>query len=211
MAAIVSPPEQRVVLRVSWETYERLLAEHEDTSGTRFAYNQGELEIMVVSFEHEQLNRLIADLFTVIAEEMNLDFENAGSTTFKREDLARGFEPDTCFYIQHAAQIRGKKRIDLATDPPPDLCIEIDITSPSMNKLPIYAGLGVPEVWRYDGSELTILSLEGGAYALRAESLAVPGLSSQVISGFIRESQSMRRTEWLRRVREWARSAREQS
>ncbi len=116
------------------------------------------LEIRVLSFEHEQFNRLLADMFTLIAVEMELEFTNAGSTTFNCQDLTRGFEPDTCFYIQHAADIEGKKRIDLATDPPPDLVIEVDITSPSLDKLPIYAAVGFREVWHFDGGRIAILT-----------------------------------------------------
>ena len=151
-ASHVSPSEtgQCVVLHgVSWATYECLLADFQDSHAAYFTYDRGVLEIMVLSFEHEKLNRLIHDLFTVIALEMNLEFVNAGSTTFKRIDLSRGSEPDTCFYIQHAEQVQDKDNIDLSVDPPPDLVIEIDITSPSLDKLPIYAQIGVPEIWRY--------------------------------------------------------------
>ena len=94
-----------------------------------------------------------------VAEELGIEAEDLGSTTFRREDLERGFEPDSCFYIQNEKEIRGNVRIDPAVDQPPDLVIEIDITSPSLNKLPIYARMGVPEVWRYDGERMAILVL----------------------------------------------------
>ncbi|HKA54103.1 MAG TPA: Uma2 family endonuclease [Candidatus Binatia bacterium] len=202
------PPKlgQRVILHgVSWETYERLLADFPDSHAAHFAYDRGTLEIMVLSFGHEKINRLIHTLLEVVAEEMDIDFENAGSTTFKREDLKRGFEPDTCFYVQNAERVRGKKDIDPTIDPPPDLVIEIDISSPSLNKFPIYAQIVIPEVWRYDGQKLTIFRLEEGEYIEREESQVLPGLTSQIISRFLEDSQSMKRTVWLRRVREWAR------
>jgi Uma2 family endonuclease len=201
------PPQtgQRVILHgVSWATYERLLADFQDSHAAHFAYDRGVLEIMVLSFEHEKINRLIHTLFEVIAAEMDVDFENAGSTTFKRADLARGFEPDTCFYIQNVEHIRGKKEIDLAVDPPPDLIIEIDISSPSLNKFPIYAQIGVPEVWRHDGTTLTIFTLKSGEYHAQEASIALPGLTGQVITQFLEDSQTMKRTEWFRRMREWA-------
>jgi hypothetical protein len=111
------------------------------------------LEIMVLSFRHETLNRTLVMLVETetLAEELDIDLINAGSTTCKRVDLARGFEPDTGFYSQRAGHIRSKDEIDLTVDPPPDLVIEIDITSPSLDKLPIYAAVGVPEVWLYQG------------------------------------------------------------
>ena len=131
--------------------------------------------------------------------------EDLGSTTFRREDLERGFEPDSCFYIQNEEQVRGKDRIDLAVDPPPDLVIEIDIISPSFSKLPIYAQIGVPEVWRYDGTRAAIFLLEEGEYVEAGESVALPSLTSDVLTHFVEESTSLGSTDWLRRVREWAR------
>lgn len=215
MATVLNPPEeatQTVILHnVSWELYEHLLAEHEDVCNPRFAYDRGVLQIMVTSFEHEQLNRLIADIFAAIADELGVDYINAGSTTFSRRDLEQGFEPDTSFYIQNAGRVRGKKRIDLTEDPPPDLVIEVDITHSSLNKFPVFAGLGIPEVWRNDGKELTIFKLDGETYNAHAGSGTLPGVTSAQLNLVILESQNITRTEWLRRVREWARALKSES
>jgi Uma2 family endonuclease len=206
METVNSPAEQRVVLHnIGWNTYERLLADHENNSAPRLTYDRGELEIMSPSPEHEKFNRRIAQLVLAVAEELNIEAEDLGSTTFRREDLERGFEPDSCFYIQNEEQVRGKDRIDLAVDPPPDLVIEIDITSPSFSKLPIYAQIGVPEVWRYDGEWMTILVLEGSDYAETAESIVLPPVTSKVLTDFVEKSKSMKRTAWLEEVREWSR------
>lgn len=200
-----SPAEQRVVLRnVSWETYERLLGDHENSSAPRFAYDRGELEIMSTSPEHEKLNRRIALLVLAFTEEMGVESEGLSSTTFRREDLERGFEPDSCFYLQNEELVRDKNRIDLAIDPPPDLVIEVDITSPSINKLSIYARIGVPEAWRYDGAKLGILKLGEGEYVAVQESVIIPGLSGSVLTRLIERSKSLRRTVWVREVREAA-------
>ena len=205
MATVESRAEQRVLLRnISWETYERLLDERGDSRVPRLAYDRGELEIMSPSPEHEKFNRRIAQLVLAVTEELSIEAEDLGSTTFRREDLGRGFEPDSCFYIQNEEQVRGKDRIDLAVDPPPDLVIEIDITSPSFSKLPIYAQMGVPEVWRYDGERMTILVLEGSDYAKTAESIVLPPVTSTDLTRFVEQSKSTRRTDWLRGVREWA-------
>lgn len=212
MATILIPQEeaiQKVILRnVSWQLYEHLLAEHVDVCNPRFAYDRGSLEIMVIPFEHEELNRLVADLFTTIADEAGIDFINGGSTTFTREDLEKGIEPDTCFYIRNAERVRGKKRIDLAEDPPPDLVIEIDITHPSLDKFPIFADLGVPEVWRYEGQSLTIFKLEGESYIAQASSGVLPGVTCDGLTELISNSRQTKRTAWLRGVREWARTLR---
>jgi len=208
MSTLLAPPaEQRLRLSgISWETYERLLAEHEGRQSPRFTYDRGELEIMVISFEHEEANRLLHDLFTVLAEERGIDFVNAGSSTLKREDLDRGFEPDTCIYIRSAGSIRGKRRIELPRDPAPDLVIEVDITSPSIAKMEIYKAMGVPEVWRYDATSLRFFALEDGKYVARAESTVLPGLTSEVASRFIEDARLEPRTVWNRKVREWAKA-----
>ena len=200
-------PEQRVVMTgVSWATYERLLADLKDSSSPRLTFDKGVLEVMSPSAEHEESNRTIALLVEVLAEEFGLDVRDLGSTTFKREDLGRGFEPDSCFYIRNEARMRGKKEVDLTVDPPPDLVVEVDITSPSLSKLPIYAAIGVPEIWRYDGQAVTILRLEGGGYAEAEESAALPRVTGGDLSRFIREGESKGRREWLSGVRVWARA-----
>ena len=205
METVSNPAEQRVVLHnIGWDTYERLLADHENNSAPRLTYDRGELEIMSPSPEHEKFNRRIAQLVLAVAEELDIEAEDLGSTTFRREDLERGFEPDSCFYIQNEEQVRGKDRIDLAVDPPPDLVIEIDITSPSFSKLPIYAQIGVPEVWRYDGERMTILILEGSDYAETTESIVLPPVTNGVLTDFVEKSKTTRRTVWLQRVRNWA-------
>ena len=192
---------------ISWETYERLLADMQDSHAAHFAYDQGMLEIMAPSHEHESLKHVIAMLVEILAEEMEVDIHGGGSTTFRRKDLARGFEPDACFYIQHAELVRGKKQIDLAQDPPPDLIIEIDITRPSLNKFPIFAALGIPEVWRYDGTRVAIFTLVDNDYVDRPESVALPKVTSAILTEFIDASKQLKRPVWLRQVRARARSS----
>ena len=203
-------PDQKIVLRpVQWETYERLLADLADSSAPRLTYDRGTLEIMSPLPEHERYNRAMAAIVDIVADEWDTDFDNLGSTTFRREDLERGFEPDSCFYIRHAEQIQGKRQIDLTLDPPPDLVIEIDITHSSLDKLALYAAMGVPELWRYDGQSVRILVLDAGAFEEQARSGALPGLDAAMLSTFMEESKTVKRTAWLRCVRAWAREQRE--
>jgi Uma2 family endonuclease len=205
MRAVLSLPEQRVVLRnVSWETYVRLLSEHAESSSPRLTFDHGELEIMSPSAEHERYNLRIADLVGILADEMDVEAEGLGSSTFKREELERGFEPDSCFYIKNIERVRGKDRIDLALDPPPDLVVEVDITSASINKLPIFAEFGVPEVWRFNGERLSILGLRGSTYQELDSSEVFPNVSSFTISQLLAQGKSLGRTGWLRLVRMWA-------
>ena len=208
MESVKSRAEQRVLLHnISWETYERLLDERGDSRVPRLAYDRGDLEIMSPSSEHESVAYFIALLVAVLTEEMGVNAYGVGSTTYRRGDIGRAFEPDASFYIRNEESIRGKPRIDLSVDPPPDLVAEVDITSPSLDKFPIYARLDVPEVWRYDGTRATIFLLEEGEYVEAGESVALPSLTSDVLALFVDESTSLGSTDWLRRVREWARSS----
>lgn len=205
MVAVVRKPAQKVILSgVSWETYERLLTEHNEDNGTHFFFNNGVLEIMVLSYEHEHLRETFILFINTVTEEWKVEIEGAGSTTFQREDVQKGFEPDASYYIRDPERIRGKKRLDLRKDPPPDLVIEIDITSPSLDKLPIYAAVGVLEVWRYDGTDLLFYRLRGRKFVRTKESSLLPGLTSKEVLHLVEERRNLTRLEWLRQVRQWA-------
>ena len=201
MATMLSPTTQPILLEgVSWVTYTCLLADFGESHAARLAYDQGRLEIMSPSFTHERLNRTLAALVEILAGALGLDLERAGSTTFKREDIGRGFEPDSCFYLQHAAHVRGRERIDLATDPPPDLVIEIDMTHPSLDKLPMYEAIGVPEVWRYDGQHLQISRLVTGRYTEVQTSAALPGITRRHLEEWMDASQGTPYPAWLAQI-----------
>src|SRR5881397_3480899 len=148
MPTCMSPAvEQRVLLNASWETYERPLADYLDGPGPRFSYSEGTLEIMVPSAQHEQPNCILAKLVDEVATESGIDVCPLGSTTFKREELLKGFEPDSAFYIGRGSTFWDPE-LDAALGPPPDLIIEIDVSRSSLDRFPIFAAFGVPEVWR---------------------------------------------------------------
>jgi len=204
MATVLSLPEQRVILRnVSWQTYENLLSDHVDVSAPRFTFDQGVLEIMSPSSEHEEYNRTLALLVEVLAEELHMDIRNLGSTTFKREDFERGFEADSSFYIQTAERMSSRNHVDPAVDPPPDLVIEIDITRSALSKFPVYAHFGVPEIWRYDGKRVAIFRLTGGEYIESEGSAAFPEVYSADLSRFLEQAKLLKRTAWLSVLRSW--------
>jgi Uma2 family endonuclease len=208
---VKSPAESRVLLRnVSWETYERLLEGREESRTPRFFYDRGAMEVASPSSLHDRISRIIALLVELLAAEFELDVDNVGSTTFKRGDLRQGFEPDECFYFGNAAYVREKDDIDLDVgDPPPDLIVEVDIIHPSLEKLPIHARLGIPEVWRHDGERLAILALKSqDEYEEVAESAFLPSVTSDELTRLVREGLTTRRPDWVRRVRERARSRR---
>ena len=210
MAAVTEPAgvaEQRVILRnVSWQTYERLLEEQQENAAARLNYDRGVLEIMILLLRHERIKHLLATLVELIAAQRGLDVEGVGSTTFRREDLARGFEPDAAFYLRHAARMRGREQVNLPSDPAPELVIEIDISHGSLDKLPVYAGLGVVEMWRYDGQRLRIYRLEDGRPGEVPASELLGGIDDEALNELITAGQTLSRGVWLAMIRRIAAS-----
>lgn len=211
MTTVLNPPqlgaEERFVLRnVTWETYEHLLKNYESFSAPRFTYDQGDLEIMSPSIPHEAASRILSLLVNIICEEREIDVRDLGSTTHKRADLLKGVEPDGCFYIRNVAAITGVDELNLSVEPPPDLVIEVDISHPSIARLPIYAALGVPEIWQFEDGQVKFFVLQENKYIALTNSAELPGISSEVITQFVNASASTKRPQWLRQVRQWIRS-----
>ncbi len=206
MIATSTPAEQRTVLRnISWQTFETLLKETGEDRGSRFAYDCGTLEIMTPLFGHENPKSNLGNFIIALAEELEIEIKSAGSTTLKRKIKNRGIEPDNCYYIQNELAVRGKQELDLETDPPPDLAIEIDITSSSVNKLGIYSTLGIPELWRYNGRVLKFYQLAEGQYVECNFSLAFPIVSVTEMSRFIEQSKTSGEIALLKSFRAWVR------
>jgi Uma2 family endonuclease len=204
MGTVVTIPEQRTLLQnVSWESYERLLVDQGDAPSPRFTFDRGVLEIMSPSSEHEEYKDALTLMVRMLADGLGMDIRSLGSTTFNRKGLERGFEADACFYIQSVDRVEGKVHIDPAVDPAPDLVIEIEITAPVLNKLPVYADFRVPEIWRYDGKRLVILHLQGNEYTEFSQSRAFPQASAAELSRLVQRSMSLRSREWLRELRSW--------
>jgi Uma2 family endonuclease len=196
--------EHRVLLpNVSWETFERLLAEAGDRRSHRFFYLDGTLEIMSPLSLHEGSNRFIEKLLTTVADELEIDMRNLGSLLMKIKAEKLGGEPDSCYYIQNEPAIRGKEDIVVGQDPPPDLVLEVDITSPSDRRLPIFARFGVPELWRYDGYELLFYVLQNGEYVRVAQSLSFPWLPAAIVVEYMQKRLLIGETQALKAFRIW--------
>jgi Uma2 family endonuclease len=177
MSTINVPAEQRVVFYdVSWATYLALAAEN-NRPGKRISYDQGVMEIMSPGMLHENVSSLIGRMVNVFTEERGIEVCSSAGTTFKRDDLERGFEADASYYIANSGVVRSKREIDLAIDPPPDLAIEVDISRSSLSKFTIYRSIGVPELWRYDGEAILVYVLNKSGEYIRAE-------ASNVLPGF---------------------------
>jgi Uma2 family endonuclease len=209
MTAVQEPISARVPVAglvslegVSWETYERL-AEEIDSSHIRITYDQGRMVLMSPLPRHERMKELIGQLLEMATLERNIPRSSFGSTTWRRRDLAKGLEPDRCYYIQHEPQVRGRDDLDLRRDPPPDLVIEVDISHHPMDRAGIYAALGVPEVWRFDGERVEFLKLSGATYDRVSQSVALPFITSNDINRFLAMFNSMDENSVLRAFREW--------
>jgi Uma2 family endonuclease len=206
MVTTSTPAEQRtVLLNISWQTFEALLQETGEDRGSRFAYDCGTLEIMTPLYEHENPKIQFDRFIFALVEELEIDLKSAGSTTLKRRIANRGIEPDNCYYIQNEPAVRGRQELDLETDPPPDLAIEIDITSSSVNKFGIYSALGVPELWRYNGRVLNFYQLAEGQYVECEFSIAFPIVSVTDMSRFIEQSKTTGEIALLKSFRAWVR------
>jgi Uma2 family endonuclease len=199
-------PEQRVVLRaVGWEGYETILALVGD-GHTRLTYDRGDLELMSPSMDHEFLKTRVARLIEALTEELDIPCEGAGSTTWRKRLKECGLEPDECYYLANSGRVIGRKKIDLTIDPPPDLAIEIEISRSALDRMGIYAALGVPEVWRLDGETLRIARLQpDGTYTEVATSPGLPALPPDEVVRWMRLGEDMGQTPWIRQFRAWVR------
>ncbi len=200
---ITRKENQTILTGVRWETYQALALDLAENPSKKLIYDQGRLEIMTPLPEHEVNKRFLARLVETTTEVLGLEIYSLGSTTWSRKDLQRGIEPDECYYITHEEIIRGKLNFDLNFDPAPDLAIEIDITSSSLDRLSIYAALGIGEIWRFDGQELTIYVLEGEVYEIRNHSQVLSILSKNDILKFIEKRGQMGENALLREFRQW--------
>ena len=202
---IIVPPGHRVLLDdVNWQEFEAILEELGEHRGSRIAYSQGTFEIRMPLPEHEKAKIIIGYLVKILFEELEIEFEPFGSTTFKRKGMLQGIEPDECFYIENYALMIGKKRIELTVEPPPDLAIEVDLTSKT--QLDAYEALGVPEIWRYENKKLLINVLEDGKYVESEISRTFPNLPIiAAISQYCEESQTAGTSQTLRLFRQWVR------
>ncbi|MCL1472972.1 Uma2 family endonuclease [Argonema antarcticum] len=204
---LIIPPGNVLQLKdISWQMFEQILDELGESRAARVSYSKEFLEIMAPLPEHEDDKAIIGDFVKAILEQMDIEFRDLGSTTFKKKNMSQGVEADTCFYIQNEAAIRGKKKIDLTVDPPPDLAIEIDITS--RTALNNYEALGVTELWRYNGQRLQINVLQDGKY-IESENSRIFSQFSQlreVIHRYVEESKVVGRNATMKAFKNWVRA-----
>jgi Uma2 family endonuclease len=204
-ATLIQSPDRVILPNISWQTYQSLTKDFDQEPAIRLTYDQGLLEIRMPLDPHETYKKLLGRLVEAATEELDIEIRSLGSRTCDREDLAKGLEPDQCYYIQNEALVREVQQIDLNQLPPPDLALEIDITSSSINRMSIYAALAVPEVWRYNGQTLVILRLHNSEYVSQDRSLAIPVLTAEAILEFLALRTTIGETSLVKQFRQWVR------
>lgn len=200
----IQPGQQLLVEDVNWQQFESILAELGERRASRLSYSNGRLEIMVPLPEHEKAKEIIGDMVKILLETRQIAFESLGSTTLKNERMSQAVEPDTCFYIQNQAAVIGKNRLDMSVDPPPDLAIEIDLTS--RTQLDNYQILGVPELWRYARRGLQINVLQAEQYIESDVSPTFPNIPIvELVNQYTQQSQVAGRTHAIQAFKKWVR------
>jgi Uma2 family endonuclease len=198
----IQPGQQLLVEDVNWQQFESILAELGERRASRLSYSNGRLEIMVPLPEHEKAKEIIGDMVKILLEARQIAFESLGSTTLKNERMSQAVEPDTCFYIQNQAAVIGKNRLDMSVDPPPDLAIEIDLTS--RTQLDNYQILGVPELWRYARRGLQINVLQAEQYIESDVSPTFPNIPIvELVNQYTQQSLVAGRTRAIQAFRNW--------
>lgn len=186
--------EQRVLLRnVSWQGYQQILSALGECRSARLIYFDGCLEIMSPLEEHESSSSRINQFVNVVTEETNQTLKSLQSTRLNKPDLPGSAEPDQCYYIANESLVRGRV-VDLAIDPPPDLVVEVDITNTNIDKNALYAAMGIPEFWRYDGQALRIFRLAKGEYHETETSLAFPNIDKDFLYQFLQDCDQLGET-----------------
>jgi Uma2 family endonuclease len=182
-------PEQRVIFHhLTWDRYQQILQALGEHRSSRLIYDRGTLEITMPLEEHEFLVRMI-DLFVRILATTYLgQIKTMGSTTLNYPHIDRGAEPDNAYYLQNQPKVKGRT-VDFSQDPPPDLMVEVDINHSTINKLALYAAIGIPELWQFNGEELRIYELTAQGYQELETSPSFPGVSKDRLYQFLAEAR----------------------
>jgi Uma2 family endonuclease len=204
--ATADAPQRFVFRDLTWQDYEKVL----DVVGEahiRVTFDRGNLELMTLSSLHEMYKSWFGRILDILAEELGFQLKGCGSTTMRREDVGRGLEPDECFYLAGTSRVRDWATLNLERDPPPDLAIEIEVSRSVLDRMGIYAALGVPELWRFDGETLRAYRLsEARTYELVPNSLAIPYLPLADIVPFLHRGVEVANDiEVMRAFRTWVR------
>lgn len=206
-ASLIAPRQILTLPGVTWTQYVAITDALADRPGLRTSYDGQTLELMTTSYRHEWWRTLLGQLVEILTLQLGIDRRSGGQTTFRDRLVERGLEPDGCYWIQNSSELLGVTEWHAGDHPPPDLAIEIDVTSSSVARQPIYAQLGVPEIWRWNGQSLTALRLQpSGDYAPVEFSVALPFLRVADLEQFLRRDTDAKEIELIRDFIRWINS-----
>ncbi len=171
---------------VTWEQY----CDFRDdpaNNGVRMSYADGDLLLMTTGHLHERISHILSVILLAWAQHSDARIMGFGRWTLQQELKEKGLEADNCYYSRHIPQVQEKEALDLKVDPPPDLAIEIDVTTHSQLKFDIYASLGVPEVWVWEENRIAVHQLSEGEYQPSLESIELPGFPLKMAAQFVLE------------------------
>lgn len=198
-----------IVYGLPWEEYERFLNALGDYS-LRHTYDKGTLEMMSPLKEHDWVKKLLGRMIEMAAFELDMDVQSVGSMTLRKSRKGRGVQPDEAYYFASEPKVRFKKHYDPEVDPPPDLVIEADVTNSCIKRLPVFAAIGVPEIWHHDGEKLRFLKLnKAGAYTAARKSAAFPMLTPQFVVSFVDRAVNTKEKDLLKEFVTWIREKKE--
>lgn len=199
-----------VIYGVSWEIYESLIDKYWNQQSPRLTYDSGIMEVeMSNSDKHEEASESLSLLIQSILQELEIEHKCFGSMTFNKKQLRKGFEPDKCFYIESLEKINGKSNIGIENEIPPDLIIEINRTSSSVPRMPIFAAFGVKEVWRFRKNRVSFFVLVDEVYIESENSLSIPILTSEKATEFLLESRKIGNVAFVKQIRDWVKEVKD--
>lgn len=195
-----------VVTGLPWDEYERFLDALGDFS-LRHTYDNGTLEMMSPLKEHDWIKRLLGRMIEAVSLELDIPVQSVGSMTIRKAIKSRGLQPDESYYIANESKVRGNKHYDPKVDPPPDLVVEADVTNSVVKRLPVFASIGVPEIWHHDGQKLRFLKLKkSGEYGSIRRSAAFPLLTPQIVMSYLVRAEKTNETALIKELMSWVRA-----
>lgn len=202
-------PRQRFVLwNLGWDAYEHIVEALQEQH-VRSTYDRGDLELMSPLPIHELIKVWFGHFMLALSLELQFRYQSLAQTTFRCRDRDRGLEPDDCYYLASLEKVADWTTLNLDRDPPPDLALEVDVTTSCLDRMGVYAGLGIPEVWRFDGERWHIHLLGAdGTYGESASSAALPYLPIPEVTALLHQTLAM--TDLGERFRTFTRWVREQ-
>ena len=207
--AIVAPEPRIVIPGLSYGQYTTIAGALTGQKNLKLVFIDGRLTLLSPTRRHEWSNRRLDHLIIAVADGCGILWEDAGSATYRREDVGVGVEGDGTYYFgPHAEVMKGSKDIDLATQPPPDLAIEVEVTHPAGDAVSVWGRLGVPEVWRFDARRRGVTFLQrrdDGTYAPIDRSLCLPGLRPEDVLGQLKLADEMGSARWYSQLAGWVR------